>query len=80
MSYFKSDIQDAFVRGIEKGARYMIIWCDSFDHEDYPSYYIDLESAIYAKEHPGNMQRYMESYDLSADMEIQLNKTRAYAF
>ena len=72
----RSEIETWFDRGLSQNAKYMIVVCDSFDHEDYPVY-VSSDSACMKKyKNSGQMQRVMEVYDLSHNKEDQLNKTR----
>jgi len=34
----RDDINDMFGRGQRQPATHMIMWCDTFDYEDYPEY------------------------------------------
>lgn len=74
----KTEIGEAFLRGKDKGAGYMLVVCDTFDYSNYPVYAADLDEclskfkAIDGKE----MQKVMEVYDLSYDMQEQLNTAR----
>lgn len=57
----------------------MLVVCDTFDYEDYdvcvfPGKDINKEIADYQK----NMQRVMEVYNLSMDLEEQLNQKRSW--
>ena len=69
------EISNWFDRGCAKGARYMCIYWDSFDHDDghYPMYFADAES--YYQRPWGDTL--MEVYDLHMDKETQLNQHRA---
>lgn len=67
------EISDWFDRGIEEKAAYMIVVCDTFDHEDYPVYTsVGQFWAKFEAVNGLNMQRIMEVYDLSADKAEQL--------
>lgn len=70
------DIEEWFKRGLKENKKFMIVWCDTFNYEYYPEFYSTKEGAIKAKNKPENMQRYIESYDLIQDMDIQINKFR----
>jgi hypothetical protein len=62
-----ADIAGWWDRGKEQKAAYMIVVCDTFDHDDYPVYVASGED-FWKKhaEHDGqNMQRIMEVYDFS---------------
>lgn len=78
MTTTRNDILEWFDYGLENKATYMIVVCDSFDHEDYPVYvYKNQEIHDIHQEYNGkNMQRVMEVYDLSQDKNQQLNEVR----
>jgi hypothetical protein len=61
--------------------RWVIIVCDLYDHEDYP---VDVPNdankfwEIYDAHDRKNMQRIMEVYDLTLDIDMQMHEQRAY--
>lgn len=61
------EIRSWFDRGVETGAKHMIVVCDSFDYEDYPVYVPTTEAfgEVFDQYNGKNMQRIMEVYDLS---------------
>jgi hypothetical protein len=71
-----------FNRGKKKGARYMIVVCDMFDHEDYPVFVRETDSIHerigYYRRSP--MQRVMAVYDLTMDREKQLVEGRVFNY
>lgn len=72
-----------FQAGVEKKATHMIVVCDTFDYDDYPVYVHADEDALdmVEKRFSGqNMQKVMEVYDLSLDMQQQLQETRAFNY
>lgn len=76
----RNDIKAWFEQGREQGATHLIVVVDDFDYTDYPVF-VKPEDDIQKKiaEYDGkNMQRIMEVYRLSDDMETQLNERRAY--
>lgn len=75
----RQEISDWFDRGTADKKAYMVVWVDEYDYEDYPDYHDTEESAQFAIDHPGSMQRVMEVYDLSKPSRTQLNRTRAWA-
>lgn len=78
MSISKQEIQRCFEKGIEQhNAAVMLIVTDTFHNEDYPIYCQSIREAKLRRDSLNNMQRYMESYDLRAPMEPQLNAARA---
>lgn len=68
--------------GEQKNATHMIVVCDTFDHEDYPTYVMPDEDvrAKYAEYDGPNMQRVMEVYSYKLDKEMQLAEHRSYHF
>lgn len=61
------DLAGWFQEGLDRKAAYMIVVCDTFDHDDYPVYTNEgSEFWLKYKAVDGqNMQRIMEVYDLS---------------
>jgi hypothetical protein len=61
------DIAGWFERGKKASSLYMIVVCDTFDHEDYPVYVDPGEDfwSVHAEYDGTNMQRIMEVYDLN---------------
>jgi hypothetical protein len=83
MAANRTDISGWFSRGVQAGRQRMIVWCDSFDYEDYPEFTNitgDELRSYTMKENGKNMKRLMEVYDLTADPEPQLQATRAYNY
>lgn len=76
----REDIKNWYKRGIQEGKKYMIIWCDIFDYEDYPEFYDSRKGAIASRDNPEAMQKYIESYNLSEDIDVQINRFRNHAF
>jgi hypothetical protein len=60
----------------------MLIVCDTFDWEDYPVYVEPTQDVkeVYERRHGRNMQKVMEVYKLSADMDEQLAEDRCFRF
>lgn len=75
----REEIGQWFDEGVAKGSAYMVIVCDTFDWGDYPVYCSTEQVARQRTLSPGEMQRVMEVYDLSADKVEQLNKRRNWA-
>jgi hypothetical protein len=76
----KEDIKVWLQQGVDKNCSHVIIFCDTFDHGDYPTYVKkgeDPKEIIRARDGK-DMTRFMECYDLSMDIEAQLNENRAY--
>jgi len=63
---------------LSRGAKHMVIMCDTFSYEDYPVYTMTDEECLAKHRSSGqNMQRVMEVYDLNYDKETQLNQQRS---
>ena len=80
MAVTREEISSWFDRGVIDNQKYMIIVCDTFDHDDYPCFFETLESAKTKAKNPGEMQRVMEIYDLTADKQKQIKMHRCFAF
>lgn len=65
------DIKAWFEEGVANKQAYMLVFCDTWDHRDYPVYYRCASNARAHRDHPGEMQRFMEAYDLSMSWESQ---------
>jgi protoheme ferro-lyase len=75
------DIVEWLEEGKEDRHRWLLVVCDSFSHENYPVY-ADTAKEFYEQydKYDGkNMQRIMESYDISADWKPQLAQVRSNA-
>ena len=66
----------------EKGQTRMIVFCDTYDHSDYPVYVNEDEDVkeIIKKRDGRNMCQLMEVYNLSMDIEKQLDEHRAFNY
>jgi len=73
----KEMIKEWFDKGVAQNAKFMLVVCDTYDHDDYPVYAMTLEEAWQRYHSPGDMQRVMEVYDLQMDQNAQLNQHRA---
>lgn len=80
MAATRGEISAWFDYGFTAGWRFMVVVCDTFDYDDYPKYFTDEAEARLFWRNPGEMQRSMEAYDLSADMQQQMNERRANCF
>lgn len=81
MAASRADIENWFDRGVKAKNTYLIVVCDTFDHDDYPVYVGKGEDfyEVYDRYSGGqNMQRVMEVYDLSCDKTSQMNEHRAF--
>ena len=80
MATTKSDIQQWFERGQQKGATHMVVVCDTFDWEDYPVFAFTEEEARKHFTDYSNMKKPMECYKLTDDMQEQLALHRCKRF
>ena len=80
MAASKGLISSWFDEGKSQGYQYMIVVCDTFDHEDYPVYAKGATECYekYDQHNFQNMQRVMEVYDLGQSKQDQLNEYRAF--
>lgn len=81
MSTSREMIAAWFDRGVQQGAAYMLVVCDTFEYEDYPVFAKDEKTAreAYEKYRSGdNMQRLMEVYRLTDDKAEQLAESRCF--
>lgn len=72
------DLERWYKAGKQKKATHLIVVCDTYDHEDYPTYVAAGETvAEKLKYYNGpNMQRVMEVYNLSKPFNGQKMKGR----
>jgi hypothetical protein len=82
MGTTKEDIKEWIKRGQEQGATHMIVVCDTFDWDDYPVYVMPGEDARkkFESYNGANMQKVMEVYNLSKDVNKQMNQHRSFEF
>jgi len=74
----KQDIREWLEEGQEQGATHVIVMCDTFDWSDYPVFVSPDEKVREVEEEKrGNMQTVIEVYNLSMDLDEQLNEFRA---
>jgi len=78
MSTTRSEIEGWFDRGVTGGFSYMLVICDTFDHDDYPVFVNTDDECLRRYRDPGEMQRVMEVYDLRKDKTEQLNAARVF--
>lgn len=74
------EIKIWFESGVSYKQKYMIVATDTFDWSNYPIYTMSIEETKkeYEKIMNASMSKVMEIYDLSADMNEQLNQKRAW--
>jgi len=82
MATTKEDIKGWIKRGQDQKATHLIVVCDTFDWEDYPVYVSATENVHdkYKQYNGPNMQKVMEVYNLSKDIDKQVNQHRAFEF
>jgi hypothetical protein len=76
-----NEIRGWLIDGIKKGATHCLIIYDSWDYENYPRYVMPGEDVYeitkeYEKEYL-TVERLMEIYNLSMDIDKQLKEDRA---
>ena len=83
----RDDVREWIARAPE-GTRWMLVICNTYDYSDYPVYFSDAQACLArvdaAQEgeymwqcmEGKNLQRLMECYDLSQDIEVQLVEHR----
>src|ERR1035437_9605409 len=80
MAATKGLIRAWLEEGQTKQMAYMLVVCDTFDHEDYPVYCSSLDdlNRDAPRLHHSDMQKVMECYDLSMDLDMQMSESRAW--
>ena len=76
----KRDVADCFDTGVREGFRWMLIVCDTVEHEEYP-FYIESEMDFWKEFfllQDKQMQHVMEVYDLAKDRNSQLAEHRSW--
>ena len=78
MGTTKDDIREWFQSGLRQEATHLIVVCDTFEWDDYPVYVFPGQDVKEKEsEYDGkDMQKIMEVYNLSMDMEEQINGDR----
>lgn len=74
------DIRYWIQQGQEEGATDMIVVCDTFDHSDYPVFCKTPTEAREKVGNPSSMQKVMEYYNLTGDIEDQLSRRRCHEY
>jgi hypothetical protein len=81
MAATSQDIMGWLIRGKTNGADFVIVVCDTYDHEDYPVFCTEAEfKQKHAQYNGKNMQIIMEVYDLSLDITSQMQERRAFHY
>lgn len=78
----REEIKGWFKRAKDNGATHLIVVCDTFDYEDYPVEVKPDEDVrkVEAQYNGPNMQKVMEVYNLSMDMDKQLGQFRSFNY
>ena len=78
----QAEIRSWLLAAKKEGATHMLVVCDTFDHDDYPVSVKPGQNVreVFTKYSNESMQRVMEVYNLSLDIEAQLNEHRARNF
>lgn len=82
MATTREEIRNWIKRGMKEKATHMLVVVDTFDYGDYPVF-VKKDENVYAKEKEYNqspMQRVMEVYNLSKDIETQLAEHRSFNY
>jgi hypothetical protein len=75
----KQDIRRWLETGLRSNCSHVIVVCDTFAWEDYPVYVSKKDNCEeICKIHQKNMQQVMEVYNLSMDINEQLNQKRVW--
>lgn len=79
MSTTKNEVREWLERGIERSSTHVIIAVDTWDHEDYPVF-VSRDESVYEKinSYDNKQNRIMEVYNLSIDIDEQLNQYRVW--
>lgn len=82
MAASKTEIRAWLNEAKEKGATHMLVVCDTYDYEDYPVFVMpgDVARDVSRKYDGKEMQRVMECYSLSMDIDKQLSEHRAHHY
>ena len=78
----RDEIRQWLIEGKEKNHKYMMVICDTYDHEDFPVYYDTRDEVVTrlnkTRSDNNNMERTMEIYDLSMSIKKQLEEHTAW--
>jgi len=80
MATTREDIREWLEEAKKKNATHLVVVCDTFDYGDYPVYVLQNQDVnkVVKGENAASMQRVMEVYNLSMDIEEQLKEHRAW--
>lgn len=76
----RNEIRNWLDRGLRTGATHMLVVCDTFSYEDFPVFVKVGENSrdVVVKYDGVNMQTVQEVYDLSKDIDEQLEAHRVW--
>lgn len=79
MTTKKQDIKNWIQKGMEQHSTHVVIAVDTWDYEDYPIY-ISVEENVHdtINSYKDKQDRIMEVYNLSIDIDSQLNEYRTW--
>lgn len=82
MAASKQDIRGWLEHGKKLGCTHVIVACDTYDWDDYPVYVYPGQDvrAVYNDRNGQNMQKVMEVYNLSMDLDAQMEEARTFNF
>lgn len=82
MSSTIQDIERWFKEGLRQHATHVVVVCDTFEYDEYPVYVIPGQDVhrIVAEKNAASMQRVMEVYKMSMDMDVQLKQHRSFNY
>ena len=76
MGTSRDDIRRWLSAARDKGSTHLMVVCDTFSYEDYPVYCATPEACLEKHARPGDMQKVMEVYDMTMDIEQQIAQQR----
>ena len=82
MAATQIDIRRWFETAKKQNATHLIVACDTWDWDDYPVY-VDKSQDVRKEERriqSSEMQKVMEVYNISMDMESQLREYRSFNY
>lgn len=76
----RQEIYKWLIGAKESGATHLIIVCDTYDWTDFPVMHFigPVQDTIDSHNDHQKMMKVMEVYDMSLDLDMQLNEPRAY--
>lgn len=76
------DIERWFKEGLSRKATHVVVVCDTFDYCDFPVYVSEDQDVhrVVAASNAASMQRVMEVYKMSMDMDVQIKQHRSFNY